>query len=288
MRATVGRLAYTAMPGLLAKVLAAFAAAYAALAIFVWWRQERIAFPAPRSPLPDPTALGVRGGERITLTTTDGVTLHGWYLPPADGAPVPAPGLLWFGGNAETIAGIWPVVVTWRPPEFGLLVLDYRGYGTSGGRPTEAGLYRDGEAAWDGLAARSAIDPHRIAVFGRSLGSAVALHVALTRDVRAVVLESPLSSAADLRRTHYPFLPGALLRLTLDNVGRARALAVPLLVFHGADDRIAPAAMGRLVAEAGRAHAFHLIPHAGHNDTFAVGGDWYRDTMATFLREAVQ
>lgn len=276
------------MLGLLSKILLAAGAGYALFAALVWWRQERIAFPAPRSPLPSPADVGLPGGARIAVTAADGVTLRGWYLPPAADASRPAPALLWFGGNAETIAGVWPVLAAWRPPEFGLLVIDYRGYGTSDGTPTEAGLYRDGEAAWDALARRADVDAGRIAVFGRSLGSAVALHVALTRSVRAVVLESPLSSAADLRRAHYPFLPGRLLRLSLDNVSRARRLTTPLLVFHGADDRVAPPAMGRAVAEAGRARALHVIAGAGHNDTFAVGGQWYRETMTTFLREAVR
>jgi fermentation-respiration switch protein FrsA (DUF1100 family) len=125
-----------------------------------------------------------------------------------------------------------------------------------------------------------------VVVFGRSLGSAVALHVATVRPARAVVLESPLSTAADLRRAHYPFLPGALLRLELDNVARAARLDVPLLVFHGDGDRIVPPAMGRAVAAAGRG-AFHLIVGAGHNETFAVGAAWYRDTMTAFLRQVV-
>jgi len=269
----------------LGKALVLLVAAYAALAALLWWRQERIAFPAPRGPLPAPADVGL-AGIRVTATTADGVTLRGWYLPPDSGVPKPAPGLLWFPGNAETIAGIWPLLAAWRPPEFGLLILDYRGYGTSDGRASEAGLYRDGEAAWDALLEHGDIDPGRVVVFGRSLGSAVALHVATVRPVRAVVLESPLSSAAGLRRAHYPFLPGALLRLELDNVARAARLAVPLLVFHGDGDRIVPPAMGRAVAAAGRG-TFHLIPGAGHNETFAVGAAWYRDTMTAFLRQVV-
>jgi hypothetical protein len=269
----------------LGKALVLLVAAYAAFAALLWWQQERIAFPAPRTPLPAPADVGL-SGTRIATTTADGVTLRGWYLPPDSGVPRPSPGLLWFPGNAETIAGIWPLLAAWRPAEFGLLILDYRGYGTSDGSATEAGLYRDGEAAWDALVEHAEIDPRRVVVFGRSLGTAVALHVATVRPARAVVLESPLSRAADLRRVHYRFLPGALLRLRLDNVARASRLDVPLLVFHGADDRIVPPTMGRDVAAAGRGD-FQLIAGAGHNETFAVGGTWYRDTMAAFLRKVV-
>jgi len=180
------------------------------------------------------------------------------------------------------------VIVAWKPPEFGLLALDYRGYGENRGHPTEAGLYQDGEAAWGYLAAQPDIATDRIAVYGRSLGAAVALHVATTHPAAAVVLESPFSTAADMARQHYWYLPRGLVRLRLDNLARARQLTAPLMVIHGEDDRIAPIRMGQAVAEAGRARRFLSLAGAGHNDTYAVGGDRYRDAMMTFLRNEVQ
>jgi fermentation-respiration switch protein FrsA (DUF1100 family) len=232
--------------------------------------------------------VGLTDGRLVSVTAEDGVVLRGWYLPPAPGAPHPAPGLIWFGGNMETVGGVWPMIVAWKPPEFGLLALDYRGYGQSEGDASEAGLYRDGEAAWRFLSAQPEIDQHRIAVYGRSLGAAVALYVATARPARAVVLESPFTSAADMARRHYWYLPPGLVRLRLDNLARARQLRVPLMVIHGEDDRIAPIRMGKAVAEAGRAREFLALAGAGHNETFAVGGERYRDAMLHFLREALR
>lgn len=275
------------MLGFALKAAGVLAAGYLLLVVLAWRYQDRLAMPAPRMRLPPPTAEGVPAGERVSLRTADGVTLHGWFLPPDAGAPRPAPGLLWFYGNMETVTALAPVLEAWRPAEVGLLAVDYRGYGESEGHATEAGLYLDGEAAWAHLAARPEIDGARIAVYGRSLGSAVALHVALAHPVRAVVLDSPFSSARDMAREHYWFLPRGLLRLRFPNVERAARLEVPLLVVHGGDDRIAPVTMGRAVAAAGRGRLVEL-PGAGHNGTYDLGGTAYRDTMAAFLREALR
>jgi pimeloyl-ACP methyl ester carboxylesterase len=275
------------MVGLALKVGGVCAAVYVVAVALAWRHQERLAFPSPRMPLPEPTAAGLPAGRRVTLETADGVRIYGWYLPPSDSAPRPAPALLWFVGNMETVGGLAPVLGDWKPPEFGLLAVDYRGYGESEGAATEAGLYRDADAAWAYVTHLPEIDARRIAVYGRSLGSAVALYLATERPARAVVLDSPFSSAAAMARHHYWFLPPMLVRLSLDNVGRAARLTVPLLVVHGSDDRIAPIAMGRAVAAAGHARDFLAVPGAGHNETYLLGGHRYRDLMITFLRTAM-
>lgn len=270
------------------RVLAGLAIAYVVLAVLAWRYQEKLAFPAPRARLLDPAAVGIPDGQRVTLTASDGVRLHGWYLPPA---PRPAagraPALLWFYGNMETISGLGSIIRDLRPPGTAVLILDYRGYGESEGTPTEVGLYRDADAAWEFLSAHADVDSARITVYGRSLGAAVALHLADTRPVRAVVLESPFSSAAEMAREHYRLLPSFIIRLSLDNVARASRLRVPLLVLHGTDDRIAPLRMGRAVAAAGRARELVLIEGAGHNDTYDLGGARYREKLHAFLRSTL-
>ena len=270
------------------RIAVALLIGYVVVAVLAWRYQDKLAFPGPRQLLPSPAERGLRG-ERVRVTASDGVTLYGWYLPPDsavhDGR---APGLLWFYGNMETVAGLAPVFAALKPAGFGLLILDYRGYGESEGDPTEAGLYRDGEAAWAHLAGRPEIDAARIAIYGRSLGAAVALHVATSRRPVAVVLDSPFSTAAEMAREHYWFLPQFLIRLSLNNLERARQLDAPLLVFHGEDDRVAPIRMGRAVAAAGRAEQFVTLQDAGHNETYDAGGRKYREILHAFLREAVE
>lgn len=290
-RGAWGLPALTSAPMLatLVKLLAILAGAYLLVALLVWRFQERLAMPGPRGDVPAPQAVGILDGEKVSVVTSDSLRLWGWYLPPnprpLDGRK--APGLLWFYGNMETVGAIAPIVRDLRPPGTGLLVLDYRGYGQSEGRPSEAGLYRDAEAAWRHLGSRPEIDGDKIGVYGRSLGSAAALYLATSHPVRALVLDSPFSSAAEMAAEHYRFLPSFLVRMSLDNVGRAKRLEAPLLVFHGSADRIAPLAMGRAVADAGAARRLVVLDGAGHNETYDAGGGRYRATLHAFLAETL-
>src|SRR5256885_10581186 len=128
------------------RIALGLALAYVVLVILAWRLQERLAFPAPRAPLPDPKRVGVANGERIELVSGDGTKLVGWYLastilhqPPQP--PQPAAGLLWFYGNGETIAAIWPIVREFQPPGTAVLVVDYPGYGGGAGRADQAGPF---------------------------------------------------------------------------------------------------------------------------------------------------
>jgi hypothetical protein len=271
------------------KVVLVSAMAYGILVLLAWGFQEQIAFPAPRGPLPHPRERGIPDGERVSLVTADGVTLHGWYLPPV---PRPAAGgqaaaLLWFYGNAETVSDVAPLVRDLRPLGIAVLIVDYRGYGESAGRASERGLYLDADAAWEFLATRPDLAAHRIGVYGRSLGSAPALHLATTHAVRAVVLEAPFTSARAMAREHYRIIPPFLLRITMDNLHRARQLDAPLLVIHGTADRVVPFAMGRAIAAAGRG-TLVAVDGADHNETYYAAAPRYRDEFRSFLAAHLQ
>jgi len=275
------------------------AGAYVAVLLALWGLQERITFPAPRAALPDPqSVLGY--GERIELVMKDGTRLAGWFLPPEDGErrrktaqseadirrPTPPfAAVLWFYGNGETIGAIWPVIRDFRPPNAALLVVDYPGYGASGGRATEAGIYEAGALAYQALAGRPGVDPKRIYVYGRSLGSAVATRTAADFPAAGLILESPFTTARDMAARTYRIFPLFLVRLKLDNLGTIGRVHCPVLVFHGTADMLVPMDMGRRVAEAAPGQKeFVMIEGAGHNDTYALGGAAYRDKVAQFVR----
>ena len=259
-------------------------AAYLAILLVLWALQERITFPAPRAALPDPQRV-VAGGERIELVMRDGTRLVGWYLPPKEAGRGPAPGLLWFYGNGETIGAIWPVIRDFRPSNAALVVVDYPGYGASGGRATEAGIYQAGALAYQALASRPGVDPKRIYVYGRSLGSAVATRTAADYPAAGLILESPFTSARDMAARTYRIFPLFLVRLQLDNVATIRRVHCPVLVFHGTADRLVPMDMGRRVAAAAPGpKEFVMIEGAGHNETYDVGWQGYRDKLAQFVR----
>lgn len=214
----------------------------------------------------------------------DGTRLHGWYVPPLSPPSPPFPALLWFYGNGETIAAIWPVLRDFRPPRAALFVVDYPGYGASGGQATEAALYLAADLAYAALAARNEIDPAQLWVYGRSLGSAAATHVAATHAVAGLILESPFTNAQEMKRRHYAPFPQFLVRLRLDNLATIRRVRCPVLVLHGTRDRLVPLEMGRRVAAAVPGPVeLVLLEGAGHNDTYDIGGVAYRRKMWAFI-----
>src|SRR5881628_3582579 len=270
------------------RIIVGLGLAYTLLLLVAWLFQDRLAFPAPRAGLPDPKRVGVENGERVELVSGDGTKLVGWYLTPKVAeAPTAAPtfpGLLWFYGNGENIAAIWPLVRAFQPPGTAVLVLDYPGYGGSGGRATESALYAAADAAYAALATRPDVDPRRIYVYGRSLGSAPATYTAAHRPVAGLILESPFTNAAAMAKHHYGLLPRFLLHLSLDNIANVRRIHCPILLFHGDADRLVPTAMGMAVAAAAAGPVEVVLIHgAGHNDTYDIGGRAYRDKMWKFI-----
>jgi len=274
---------------LIVRIAVGLVLAYVVLLVLAWLFQERLAFPAPRAALPDPTRVGVANGEQIALVMKDGTRLAGWYLRPTtgeDGDPSPSSAaLLWFYGNGENIASIWPIVREFQPPHVALLVTDYPGYGGSGGRATEAGMYGAADAAYAALAARPEVDPRRIYVYGRSLGTAAATYTATHHPVAGVILESPFTNAADMARHAYRIFPSVIVRLSLDNLGRIKQVRCPVLLFHGTADRLVPLEMGMRIAAAARGPVeLVLLQGSGHNESYTTGGTQYRDKVWGFVR----
>jgi fermentation-respiration switch protein FrsA (DUF1100 family) len=270
-------------------IVLGLAGVYVVLSVVLWAFQEKMTFPAPRSPLPDPVNT-IGYGEQIELRMQDGTRLLGWYLPAAGGGEGAAKGrrtaaLLWFYGNGETIGAIWPIIRDFRPPNAALLVVDYPGYGASGGHATEAGMYEAADLAYNALVARPEVDRQRVYVYGRSLGSAAATHTAAAHAVAGLILESPFTSARGMAARHYGIFPRFLVRLGLDNVGRMRGIRCPTLIFHGTADMLVPMKMGRDVAAAAAGPVeFVMIEGAGHNDTYGMGGKAYKEKLAAFVK----
>ena len=245
-------------------------------------QERRLIFFPTRTLAAAPADFGLRADE-LSITAADGVTLHGWWIEgPGDRV------LIWYHGNAGNI-GDRLHNARWFVDRLGVdvVLVDYRGYGRSEGTPDEEGLYLDGLAIYDAVAARSA-RVENIVLFGRSLGGAVAIETALRRPAGALVLESVFRSVPALAREHYWFVPSAVVRTRMDNVSKIARVRTPTLVLHGDRDRIVPLSHGRrLVEAAGSAARFHLIEGAGHNDTWLVGGEPYARVWSAFLRETV-
>lgn len=204
-----------------------------------------------------------RAFDDLTIATADGERLHGWWVP----ADEPTASVLLFHGNAGNIGDRVPHIELLAAAGFGVLAFDYRGYGQSTGRPSEAGTYLDARAARGALP-----DGGRVIYLGESLGGAIALELALHRPPDGLVLQSTFTSIRDMARLHYPFIPRALVPDAYPSLDRIRDLRAPLLVLHGRDDDLVPLMDGQALHDAAPGPKQMEILDAGHNDM--VGRDW--------------
>jgi hypothetical protein len=224
----------------------------------------------PPEPVAECRDLAIEGGARGRI----GLRIY-------RAASAPAPALLYFGGNAEEIS--WSLADDRWPRGWTVAGVNYRGYGTSEGRPGERELLDDGLRVFDALAARSDVDARRIVVVGRSLGTGVAVHVAAARPVAGAILISPFDSLAAVGRMHYPWLPvDWLLRHRFDSAALAASVAVPMLTIIGAADGIIPPARSRALFDAwAGAGTWVAIPGADHNDLGSTPAFW--EPITTFV-----
>jgi len=237
--------------------------------LFVFQRQ--LLFPAGQE-LPSLERAGLAGMmEPVKITTADGLDLLAWYhRPPHEGGPL----VLFFHGNAGTIEDrAWKAKI-YIDAGFGLLLLEYRGYGGNPGSPSEAGLYDDGRAAL-AFAAAHAVTPAHIVLYAESLGTGVAVQMATEQRVAALVLEAPYTSIADVAQGDFPLFPVRwLVRDRFDSVTKIAQIGVPLFVVQGERDQTIPVQFGKaLFAAAAEPKEAMWLPGAGHNDIARFGSD---------------
>lgn len=230
------------------------------LAIMFFFQRSFLYFPNAQSV--SASQAGLDNFEDVTLVTADELTLNAWFHTPSETAPV----ILFMHGNAGGIADRRNYYRYMADLGFGVLALEYRGYSGNPGHPHEEGLYMDARAAMAFLAERS-IAPARLILMGVSLGSGVAVHMATEIDARALVLVSPYTSLPDVAAEHYGYLPVQWLthdRFT--SIDKIASVAMPLLIFHGAQDTLIPAHLGRRLFDAAvEPKQFFMQKRAGHN-----------------------
>ncbi len=264
---------------LLATVLAG-SLAYGALTLLLFARQESMVFLPVGSVAVTPAQRGL-GYEDLRLHSTDDVVLQAWYVPASD---ADAPVVLFLHGNAGNISHRLDTLSLLHGLGLSTLILDYRGYGNSGGRPSEQGLYEDALTAWRYLVEERGVPPGRIVLHGRSLGAAVAGWLATQERPAALILESAFLSVPELGAHHYPWLPVRLLaRIRFPLHEYVKELQVPVLVVHSPDDEIVPFVQGQALYAAAPEPRTFLEIRGGHNEGFILGGTNYREGLRAFL-----
>jgi hypothetical protein len=231
--------------------------------------ERRFIYYPSRTLAADPSSVGLAFRD-VAFTAADGVKLHGWLIP----GRTPTT-LLYSHGNAGNISDRVRIARLLADRlDAGVFMYDYRGYGRSAGAPTEAGLVRDAIAARVALLGEGVAEEH-IVYYGRSLGAAVTVDLALAHAPRAVVLESPFASVRTMANA---VLPGAgfLFRTRWDSVGKISRLRAPLLVIHGDADEVVPYAQGRAVfAAAPEPKTFFTIRGGRHYDMDATWSEYW-------------
>jgi uncharacterized protein len=249
----------------------------------IWTLQRRLIY-FPTTDVPTTEAIGRTDVEPVTFETIDGLRLNGWFF--AVEGPLPRITVIVFNGNAGNRAHRVPLAAALHRHGLQVLLVDYRGYGGNPGTPSQKGLAADSRAARAYLAGRSDVDASRLVYFGESLGTAVAVDLAVEHTPAALVLRSPFTSMSDVGQYHYPFLPvRLLLRDRFAMIGQIQLIQAPVLVIAGGRDRIVPVESSRRVYDAATSpKTFLLVPDADHNDYELFAGDEMIDAIVRFLQ----
>jgi fermentation-respiration switch protein FrsA (DUF1100 family) len=239
----------------------------------MWLEERLIYFPTRGGHVAGP-------GEDLALRTDDGVKIYARYI----AQPRASQTLLYLHGNAGNLAGRSDLLAELAALPANVLAIDYRGYGTSEGTPSEAGLYLDALAAYRWLIART--QARDVIVLGESLGGGPACQLASTQPVGGLILQSTFTSIADMGARSFPWLPvRAMLRTRFDNLSRVRSIAAPKLIVHSRADDVVPFEMGqRLFAAAASPKQSLWLSHAHHSDAYIVEAEPLNAGLRAFLQ----
>jgi len=215
----------------------------------------------------------------VSIKTADGVTLHGWFIVGRSSQV-----LLFFHGNAGNISHRLDSIRQFQNLGLSVLIIDYRGYGQSGGRTTERGIYCDADAAWRYLTENRGISASDIVIFGRSLGASAASWLAAQHQPLALIVESSFTSVQDIAQELYPWLPARWLsRFSHATRDYVRDVQCPVLVAHSRDDEIIPFHHGEAIFASANEPRTLLALRGTHNDAFLRDERAYIEGVQTFL-----
>jgi fermentation-respiration switch protein FrsA (DUF1100 family) len=261
-------------------ILLTVAAVYAAMTLFMYFFQSHLVYFPHREIIGTPALVGLRFADEA-FRTSDGVQLHGWFVPAAPAAPT----MLFMHGNGGNISYLLETLVTAHRLGYNMFVFDYRGYGRSQGSPDEEGTYRDAMAAWRYLTTEKRIRAETVILQGRSLGGSVAAWLATQTTPAGLIVESSFTSVPDIGSESYPFFPVRLLsRFRYATIDYIREVRCPVLVIHSRDDEIIPYEHGNKLFEAAKEPKAFLEISGGHNEGFVLDEKRYREGIERFVK----
>lgn len=235
----------------------------------------------PYKEIPEtPKNLGI-AFEDVNFETADGQLLNGWFVPVKDAKVT----ILYCHGNAGNIYHRLHKVKFFHEMGVNFFIFDYRGYGKSTGKPSEKGLYKDAQAAYDYLVSRNDVDKNMIVAYGKSLGGPIAADLCVNRQARALILEGSFASVTLRAQQLYPFLPmGFLITQKYDTMAKVKNLRIPKLIAHGKKDEVISFHNGEILFATALEPKQFLPFDGGHNDDEYVISSVYKDELLEFLK----
>jgi fermentation-respiration switch protein FrsA (DUF1100 family) len=269
------------MASLLLYLIAFLVLVYAVWGLALLFLQSKLLYRPVREISLTPAELSLPC-EDVAFRSADGVELTGWYVR-AKNAPFT---ILLCHGNGGNISYLLDSLQLFHGLGLSCFAFDYRGYGRSTGRPTEAGTYLDAHAAYDWLTSVKGLGPDRIVLLGRSLGGSIAAHLAGRVPCGALAIESAFTSYLEVATGLYPYLPVrwfARFLYRYDTLAYLKDVRCPVLVIHSRDDGLLPFELGVRLFEAAREPKRFVELVGNHNAGFLLSGDTYKEAWRQWL-----
>ena len=260
-------------------LLVVFITAFLSLAAYVRYLESITVFHPAKEIERTPRSIGL-GFEDIYFKTKDKYVINGWLIK----HPQAHSTVIYFHGNAGNMADRLEKIILLRNLKVNVFIIDYRGYGKSQGKPCEHGVYEDAVAAFDYLLTRGDIEHEKIWVYGTSLGGTVAIDLATKKRLACLIIDSTFSSAADMGRTIYPFIPSFLIQTKMDSLAKIKKITIPKLFLHSREDDVVPFRLGQKLFAVAPAPKEFLEIKGGHNDNYVYSREIWLEGVSRFLK----